>query len=197
MHYIKSFTEEEFCQLILQTKESLYLCLPLLHPKVMAVINQLHDKWFGKISINIGLDFNPETFRQGYGEIGTYEDMWRVDYNVLQMSDNRISFVITDTVGYFLFFESRYLLPADKVTLNAVLIDPISIIRLKQHFFKAFKKTELSNHFTNAIIAESEHLKNIESEFQGPEIIISSKIDQDTIASVKESLKKNPPLKPD
>ena len=197
MDYIKSFTEDEFCQLILQTKESLYICLPLLHPKVMAAIDQLHDKRHGKVSINIGLDFNAETFRQGYGEIGAYEDKWMVGYNVLQMSDNRISFVITDSMGYFLFFESRYLLPADKVTLNAVFLDPISIVRLKHHFFRAFKKAELSDQLANAIIEESNQLKNIEAEFQKAGVITTSEIDQDTIASVKESLKRNPPLKPD
>lgn len=197
MDYIKSFTEEEFCSLILQTKESLYICLPLLHPKVIESIHEVYDNSKGEISINIGLDFSPETFRQGYGEIVSYEDSWMEKYNVQQMKDNRISFVITDSVGYFLFFESRYLLPADKVTLNAVLIDPISLIRLKQHFFKSYKKSELSDHIANAIIAESDQLKNIETEFQGSGIIISSVINQTTIDDVRESLKKNPPIKPD
>lgn len=197
MEYIKSFTEDEFCSFILQAKVSLYICLPMLHPKVMEVINELYDDREGKISINIGLDFSDGTFRQGYGEIATYDDMWMEGLNVRQMQDNRISFIINDSVGYFLFFESRYLLPADKATLNAVLIDPISIIRLKQHFFKAFKKNELSDHFANAIIAESNQMKNIEAEFQVPGIINSSVINQETIESVRESLRKNQPLKPD
>lgn len=197
MDYIKSLTEEEFCILILQAKESLFICLPLLHPKVVEAVNKVHNKSNGEISVNIGLDFTPETFRQGYGEIVSYDDKWMAKYNVRQMQDNRISFIITDSVGYFLFFESRYLLPADKVTLNAVLIDPISIVRLKQHFFKAYKNSELSDHIANAIIAESNQLKNIETEFQGPGLIISSEIDQEMIKSVRESLRKNPPIKPD
>jgi len=197
MDYIKSFTEEEFCTLILQSKESLYICLPLLHPKVVEAIHEVHNNRNGEISIYIGLDFTAETFRQGYGEILSYDEKWIEKYNVRQMMDNRISFVIADSVGYFLFFESRYLLPADKVTLNAVLIDPISIVRLKQHFFKAFKKSELSDHLANAIIAESNQLNNIEDEFQGTGIINSSAINQDTIEAVRESLRKNPPIKPD
>ncbi|MBW8325070.1 MAG: hypothetical protein K0M50_09940 [Prolixibacteraceae bacterium] len=197
MDYIKSFTEEEFCTFILQTKESLYICLPLLHPKVIESIHEVYDNHRGGISINIGLDFSPETFRQGYGEIVSYEDSWMEKYNVQQMKDNRISFVIADSVGYFLFFESRYLLPADKVTLNAVLIDPISLIRLKQHFFKSFKRSELSDHIANAIIEESNQLKNIESEFLDSGIVISSVINQTIIDDVRESLKKNPPIKPD
>jgi len=73
MEYIKSFSEEDLCNLILESKESLFICLPLLHPKVIFTINKLQKKLDKKDSINIGLDFSPETFRQGYGEI---ESTW-------------------------------------------------------------------------------------------------------------------------
>lgn len=197
MDYIKSFREEELCEFILGTKESLFICLPLLHPEVVNSIAKLHGDSKGKISINIGLDFSAETFRQGYGEIESFDNKLTISFNVRQMKDNRISFIISDTVGYFLFFESRYLIPADKVTLNAVKIDPISIIKLKQKFFNAFEIHELSDQLSNAIIDESQQMKQIETDLKNSESIISSKIDQNTLDSVKEDLKKNPPLKPD
>lgn len=156
MNYIKSFTEQDLCNLILETKESLYICLPLLQPEVMNAIDQLNKDQSNIVSINIGIDFSPETFRQGYGEIESYEFIERTGYNVLNFKDNRVSFIISDNSGYFLFFESRYFIPANKSTLKAVSIDPISIIRLKQHFFDLYKsEAEYKNEIANSFVEET------------------------------------------
>jgi hypothetical protein len=197
MNYIKSFTEKDLCDFILETKESVYICLPLLHPEVINAIDELQYNLSNKVSINIGLDFGTETFRQGYGEIEAYEDLWKTDYNIRKIKDNRISFVISDQKGYYLFFESRYLIPANKANLNALQIDPVSIVRLKQQFFNAFKLPELSDQLTNAIIDESIRLKDIENEVKADKKIQSTEIDFDTIESVKKELSINPPIKPD
>lgn len=197
MEYIKSFSEEDLCNLILDTKESLFICLPLLHPKVIQTINILQKNLNSKNSINIGLDFSPETFRQGYGEIDSYKDFSNFKYKIKNFKDNRISFIISDSTGYFLFFESRYFIPAEKATLNAVLIDPASIVRLQHYFFKVFGKEELSNNLANAIIEESKNLKNLEKDIQIPLKINSSSIDSKLIEAVKKNLDANPPLKPD
>jgi len=197
MKYIESFTEEDLCNLIFETKESLFLCLPLLHPKVINAINSLQKKLETKDSIYIGLDFAPETFRQGYGEFDSYKDLSNLMYKIRNLKDNRISFIISDSIGYYLFFESRYFIPAEKVTLNAVLIDPVSIVRLKHYFFNVFGKEELSDSLANAIIEESKNLKNLEKDIQIPVNITSSSIDRKLIDDVKKDLEANPPLKPD
>jgi hypothetical protein len=197
MQYIKSFTEEDLCKLILATKESLFICLPLLHPKVIDSIDELHYNLMGNVAINIGIDFSPETFRQGYGEIESYQEIWKADYKILNLKDNRISFIISDEIGYYLFFESRYFIPADKATLNTVKIDPVSMVRLKQQYFSAFEIDALLDQLANAVIEESVHLKNVESEFQNPSPIISKKIGPEILEEVEKELSKNPPLKPD
>jgi hypothetical protein len=195
MEYINSFTEVDLCNFILKTKESLYICLPLLQPLVLTTI-KIINKNDSKISINIGVDFSPETFRQGYGEIKSYNDIISCSYNTLNMQDNRISFVVSDNLGYYLFFESRYFIPANKATLNAVQIDPISIVRLKQHFFNTCKtKDNFSNDITNAMIDESIRLKNID--YPRPDAVISSVINAEKYNNVITELKKNPPLRPD
>lgn len=197
MEYIKSFSEEDLCNLILNTKRSLFICLPLLHPKVINTISLLQKKLDKKDSINIGLDFSPETFRQGYGEIDSYKNFSDFKYNIRNLKDNRISFVISDSAGYFLFFESRYFIPAEKATLNAVLIDPASLVRLKHYFFNTFAKEELSDNLANAIIEESKNLKNLENDIQIPIKINSSLIDGKLFEAVKKNLDANPPLNPD
>jgi hypothetical protein len=195
--YIKSFTEDDLCTLIFETKESLFICLPLLQPRVMGAIDELHSNLDGKVEINIGMDFSPETFRQGYGEIESFEDIWMTDYKILNLKDNRVSFVISDTVGYYLFFESRYFIPAEKATINAVKIDPVSMVRLKQQFFSAYEKSDLSNQLANAVIEEGLQLNDIETEVQNSGKISSEVINGGLLEAIEKDLSENPPLKPD
>jgi len=198
MDYIKSFTEEDLCNLIQDTKESLYICLPLLQPAVFKTINEMHSNHAGKISIHIGIDFSPESFRQGYGEIKSYKNVVTNEFDIRHLKDNRISFIISDVIGYFLFFESRYFIPADKPTFNALSIDPISIIRLKQHFFQSYNsKSDYANEIANSFIEESERLKIIAVEFNNPLIIKPKEINAELCNSIVIDLEKNPPLKPD
>lgn len=196
MPYIKSLTEPDLCQLILQTKKELFLVMPLIHPKLMDALNEL-DSLNVDISINLGFDFSPENFRQGYGEMEAFDQIVQSKFNCLNMKDNRISFIIKDDTGYFLFIESRYLIPAEKATINAVKIDPISIVRLKHHFFKPFERKALENQLANAIIDESIRFKDVEQEFKLPGIIETKEIDAKMVDAVNDNLKKNPPLKPD
>lgn len=197
MNYIKSLTETDLCQLILQTKKELFLVMPLIQPQVLQSINQLYKNSNEKMVINLGMDFSPETFRQGYGEMEVFNPDQLKQFNCQNIQDNRISFIITDDTGFFLFIESRYLIPADKETINAVSIDPISIVRLKQHFFKTFEKKALEDQLANALIDESIRFKDVEQEFLEPAIINSNEINNTLIKKVGDDLKANPPIKPD
>ncbi|MDD3194599.1 MAG: hypothetical protein PHU68_02205 [Paludibacter sp.] len=198
MNYIHSFTESDLCNVILQTQKSLYICMPLLQPEVINAIDQLQYESSIEVSINIGIDFSPETFRQGYGEIENYEELNRAGYTIKNFKDNRISFVISDDTGYFLFFESRYFIPANKPTYNAVSIDPISIIRLKQHFFDAYKsEAEYKNEIANSFVDETVRLNTIREEYANKSSIEKSELSDSALKQVTEDLKKNPPLKPD
>jgi hypothetical protein len=197
MSYLRSFNEASLCKLILQTNKELFLTMPLIHPELLAAIHSVHSKHNGKVSINIGLDFSPETFRQGYGEMEAFEKTNLNNYNCQNISDNRVSFIITDDIGYFLFIESRYLIPAEKSTINAVKIDPTTIVRLKQHFFNRFDKAELKDQLSNAIIDESIVFKNVEEEFRLPSPITTQQINNKIIKKVGDELKINPPIKPD
>jgi len=198
MDYIKSFTEQDLCKQILETRESLYICMPLLQPAVFKAINDMQLNQNGNVSVNIGIDFSPESFRQGYGEFDSYHDILKCEYNIVSMKDNRISFVISDEVGYYLFFESRYFIPADKKTYNAVSIDAISMVRLKQHLFHSYtSESEYSSQIADAVIVETEQFKSLPVEFLQSSIISTSIIDTELFKSVKNDLDNNPPLKPD
>ena len=45
--------------------------MPLLHPAVIESVNNLLDKFAGKVSINLGMDFSADTVRKFYEQKGT------------------------------------------------------------------------------------------------------------------------------
>jgi len=95
-----------------------------------------------------------------------------------------------------LFIESRSLIPADKETINAVRIDPVSKARLKNHFSPNEQKKDFQNELADAIIEVSKTLDK-------PEELIPDKrapvmdLSVEMVKKVKTDLEKNPPLNPD
>ena len=199
MEYLKSLTQAEIEQIILSTKESLYICMPAIHEELESAITYLdysNDNSKTEIKIHILIDFDSQTFRQGYGNFKSVEDLINGGFDVKCLKDNRISFIISDNIGYYLFIESRSLIPADKKTINAVKIDPVSIVRLKKFFFTETENSDFQDDLVNAIIEESKQLKNT-NELLSEQIASVTEISNIEIESVSEVLKKNPPIHPD
>lgn len=199
MEYFKSLTQAEIEQIILSTKESLYICMPAIHEELESAITYLdysNDNSKTEIKIYILIDFDSQTFRQGYGNFKSVEDLINGGFDVKCLKDNRISFIISDNIGYYLFIESRSLIPADKKTINAVKIDPVSIVRLKKFFFTETENSDFQDDLVNAIIEESKQLKNT-NELLSEQIASVTEISDIEIESVSEVLKKNPPIHPD
>jgi len=199
MEYFKIITQSDLLKLITSTKNSLFLCLPSIHKEIvdaLQFLNYIGPDENPDFKINILLDFDAQTFRQGYGEFEAIEDLLRSDFEIRSFKDNRISFIISDEIGYYLFIESRSLIPADKQTINAVRIDPVSIVRLKRFFFEDSVKLDFGDELTNAIIEETKQLNKVNEllEYQKAPI---THLTEDKIQEVKKDLEKNPPLKPD
>ena len=97
---------------------------------------------------------------------------------------------------YYLFIESRSLIPADKETINAIKIDPVSIVRLKHYFFPDVKGSAIQDELANAIIEESIQLKK-SNELVEVKSAIINEIGETLLNTVKANLEKNPPLNPD
>jgi hypothetical protein len=112
------------------------------------------------------------------------------------MDDNRISFIISDEIGYYLFMESRSLIPADKSTINAVKLDSVSMVRLKHYFFPSTNQEELKDELSNAIIEESQQLENAE-EIMDNEKAPAKEITREEFKNVTDDIKTNPPIHPD
>ena len=79
MKYFESFTSTKIIEFIKSTKLSLFICLPSIHPEIVtAIIDLKEDNRNGifAVKINILVDFEPQTFRDGYGDF----DSWNNDY---------------------------------------------------------------------------------------------------------------------
>ena len=195
MKYFRSLTQKDLATLIRSTERELFVSLPLFHGEIADAIMSIHRDSEKKIDIHILVDFDAKTFRQGYGEIKSFEQLIKEGIEIKTLNDNRISFIIVDDKGYYLFIESRSLIPADKETINAVRADPVSIVRLKQFFFGKSIKMNYQDELENAIIDEGlllDKAKEMEHHL-APVAAISQK----AIKTVSNDLKSNPPLNPD
>lgn len=165
MDYFKKINTLSLAEIIKSARKSLYLCLPSLPPEIsdaIAELNFMQNIPEETVQIHILVDFDANTFRQGYGDYESMEGLFMEGDDIKCLKDNRISFIICDNIGYYLFIEPRTMIPADKETINAVRIDPISIVRLKSYFFPGIDKTDIKDELANAIIEESKTLSSPE-----------------------------------
>ena len=199
MKYFESFTSTKIIELIKSTKLSLFICLPSIHPEIVAAIIELKEdnrNGIFAVKINILVDFEPQTFRDGYGDFDSLEKLIQGEDNVKHLKDNRISFIISDDIGYFLFTESRLIKSSDNKTTNAVKIDPINIVRLKKHFFGGVESINFEAELKDATNQERKQLENPIAILLEESASVS-KIDEDKLKLVSDNLKENPPLNPD
>jgi hypothetical protein len=193
MNYFKSLSQNDLCQIISETKNRLFLCIPSLHKDMVLSIIDLADT-IGKENIHILIDFDGNTLRQGYGDFESLEILIKEGYDIKKLQDNRISFILNGAAEYYLFIESRSLVPAEKATINAIEVDPVGVVRLKSNFFGS--SGDYEDDLTNAIILESKRLKDgkkLLSETQLRTFVVDNAL----LSEVKEDIKLNPVINPD
>ncbi len=136
------------------TKKELFISLPLFHREIADAITSIRHDSEKKIGIHSLVDFVAQTFRQGYGDFNSIKLLIKEGIKIKTLNDNRVPFIIVDNKGYYLYIESRSLIPADKEIINAVRADPVSIVSLKQFFFGKTINMNYKDELTNAIIDE-------------------------------------------
>lgn len=199
MNYFQSFSQDSLNQMISNVQSCLYLSLPFLHDEMAENIRKLslkNNAVIEKVDIHLLVDFDAQTIRQGYGSFEAVRQLLPLNIELKNLSDNRVSFIIADDIGYFLFIESRSLIPADKATINAVRIDPVTMTRLKLYFFPSIDEKEMQNELSNAIIEESKQLDHAEDIIQ-QDRSQAKEISEEDYQAVKTDLKNNPPIHPD
>lgn len=96
MQYFKSLTQSDLVALIKATKEKLFISMPAMDSDLVNAVLHLknNDATSGKkIQISVLMDFDAQTFRQGYGNFEEVEKLMNVGTEVKKLKDNRISFI--------------------------------------------------------------------------------------------------------
>lgn len=189
-----SYSENDLAQFIQTAHDEIFVCLPFIQSSIAEALIAVKNTHSPKTHVLI--DFDAQTVRQGYGKLEAVEKLISEGVQVRNLKDIRIAFIIVDQLGYFLFIESRSLLPADKSTINAVQIDALTQVKLKKHFFNhepsAVAKREVQRILNNEANHLDEVVENLEKE--SPQV---SPITKEAFEEVKQDLAANPPLDPD
>jgi hypothetical protein len=198
MEYFKSFTQDDMIELVLAAKKSVYICMPAIHNDIADAIIELSYPSSNddeEVDIHILVDFDAQTFRQGYGDYTALVGLITRYFEIKSLKDNRISFIISDDVGYYLFIESRSLIPADKETINAVRIDPLQIVHLKRYFFNSSQTDNLELAIRNAVTQNNKIIE--EAKLFTDQIAPIEELSEERISEVRIDLTRNPPINPD
>lgn len=90
MEYFKSLTTTDLANLINSAKKSLFLCLPSVHEEIESAITYLdYSSSYNnsEVKIHLLLDFDAQTFRQGYGSFKSVEDLIQGGFEVKCLKD--------------------------------------------------------------------------------------------------------------
>jgi len=185
--------------IISTTRDLLYIAVPNIHDELCETIitftknNKIKD-------VKILLDNSENNYRNGYGEISAVKKLAEQGIEILELKGNMISFIICDDKGYYLFPQSRIFSSDEDLTSNAVSIDPISIVRLKNYFFGHHKNISdeiLSNQIIDGVGDIKIYINNALNDIKADKEFKTVSLHNSDIQSVDALLSKNPPLQPD
>jgi hypothetical protein len=178
----EQFNDRKLIELIESVQNEIFLSVPGIHEEIASALlrlkGQLEER--GRFeTIHLLLDFEPEMFRQGYGTFSSMEKLFS-EVKVWSIPNNRISFIIADDQGYFIFQESRYLKASDAMLINGYRMDADTMDVLKKSFFPNSPRLLID------ILMEEETTL--------PEV---REVTFEKIQEIRKNLESNPPIEPD
>jgi len=139
--FINIFDPLMLKEIISSAEERIYLSLPNIHIEFAKELIEANSK----ISdIRIVIDVSENNFRNGYGDIDAIEKLRTNNIIIFESPKNRVSFIICDNKGYFIFPESR-IFAYDDVGNNAVKMDPLTQLHLVEYFFPTAESKDGNN----------------------------------------------------
>ena len=187
----------KFVEEIFSASENLYLSLPSVDFEMadaLIIVKQQKPT----IKIKVVVNNSEESIRNGFGDIEGIDKLTQNDIQIFQSDGNLISFIVSDTIGYFLFPHSRIFIDKAQGT-NAFRIDPVSIKLLVSYFFPCEEQTSNTKFEQFATIGDAnkhfeEAFKELDNNNRQSTV---AKFDHKKHEEIKIKLKINPPLEPD
>lgn len=111
-----------------------------------------------------------------------------------------VSFLICDNLGCYIFPQSRIFSDLDDVSFNSVLIDPVSIIRLRNHYFPTdnlFDKESIENELIESISKVKEYMNDTSKDIKNEQPVKLNHLSSENLSLVKDKLINDTPEHPD
>jgi hypothetical protein len=183
--------------LISSATKRIYYSYPSIHVEVADALLRVANS---NVDIRVLIDASEKNFRNGYGNIAAVDILKGKGVQINELSNNLVSFLIVDELGYYIFPESR-IFEEDGKSINAVLMSPIEVIKIIAHFFppkSESEKNDLMQITANIAIdyktQVNELLTNIDSSKEGQ---IVKPLNEIKFEETRKCLIANPPIEPD
>jgi hypothetical protein len=184
--------------LIFKAQRRIYLALPSVHSELADAL--VERSKLGNVDIRAVIALSEDNIRNGYGDLKAVEVLNQNGIPLLDSGDSLVSFFICDGVGYYIFPQSR-IFSAGDTGLNAVVIDPVSIVSIIHHFFPSTGTVEmerLETMMTEAIDLSVEYCETALNDIQmdTPDLAVTP-VNAAKYREIKENIERNPPKNPD
>lgn len=197
---IRHIGYEEIIDLISQTKDILLLSMPNIYAEISDSLIAYYPN-FKKLKLIV--DNSEDNFRNGYGDYKDVEKLRNANIEIHEIEGNMVSYIISDEKGYFLFPQSRIFSAQDNNSPNAVLMDAITLIKIKSYFFPPENEKEKEEYTNEVIELKTKIDESIKSSIEIIENKIEAKkfepkkFDNVKFEEVKKKLEIIPPEQPD
>jgi hypothetical protein len=195
MELIEILSQERIKELILNTKYRIYLSLPGIESDLAQFLSTLDHE----VKISIAIDNTEETIRNGYGDLNALVILKNNNIKLYECAGNMVSFIISDSIGYFLFPQSK-IFSNKPLGPNAFRIDPFTIHLLSQIYFSRYdqapyndimfsiKHQEVSTYYEHTFY---------EMDYKETPLNTCTPLNEEKFNLIRENLENNPPLQPD
>ena len=152
------------------------------------------------VKVRVIIDPTEASFRNGFGELEAIQQLQMAGCELLEVTGNRISFLLADDTGFLLFNQSMALEEQGPGT-NAVQIDAIQQQQLLLYFFPPrdlFEATQRIPFLQQTVAQASVDISQLTADVDSQVGKAGAQpLNQTAFADVAESLTNNPPVHPD
>lgn len=197
---IQKLSWHDITKVLFQANSAIRLILPSVHEEWAMLIENLVQK--GLIDIKVCINNSEKYIRDGFGDEKAIMLLKKMDIELVETENNRISLISADKNHFLLFPTSRVFENVnDENITNAVRLDELSAMRILFSFFPSDKPTtqqDLVQSIADSIVKTKEQMKQMVNQLEeGQVVAVSTGFNDQKFETIQSNLKANPVQSPD
>ncbi len=197
---IQKLSWHSITDLLFQAKSKIRLVLPSVHEEWAILIEKLVQK--GLTDIKICINNSEKYIRDGFGDEKSIMLLKRMNIEIVETDNNRISLISADNNHYLFFPTSRVFESLnDEDITNAIHIDELTALRILLSFFQSDQPTDDEKYAQTVLdsltLAKEQIRKSVDDLKDGRVTFFSSEFDEQNFKVIHQNLKVNPVQSPD